>query len=207
MSLKRCIAVLAACALLTPAASSLASRKGGAATRVHEFVAFRAGKLAPRLKVKGRASGACRVRSLVVGRRTALAWRCSTGHLIRDPCFSATSSSKSVVCPRYPWRNDVLLVRLNSRLPREKFLEHAKNDPWGIWTANGKRCISYAGSALDTMKGKSVTYGCVGGGILLGYANTERRRWTISYAPRNAGAGPEGRRVETPVVGIIDVWR
>jgi hypothetical protein len=205
--LSRSATVLTVWTLLVPSASSLALAEQGAATRVHQFAAFRPGRLAPQLHVAHQVSGSCPGPSLVVGRRSVLAWRCSIGNHIRDPCFSSSETSRSAVCLIRPWRTGVLLVRLTSRLPSETLLAHAERNPWGIWTSNGKRCVSYSGSAYGVMAGRSVTYGCDGGGILLGFANTRKGLWTIDYAPRYAGPGATRRQARISRVGITDVWR
>jgi len=205
--LSRSAAVLTLWTLLLSSAVSLALAEQEPVTRVHQIAAFRAGRLAPRLHVVHKVSGSCPGPSLLVGRRSVLAWRCSIVNHIRDPCFSSSKTSSSVVCLSRPWATRVLLVRLTSRLPSKTFLAHAERNPWGIWTSNGKRCVSYSGSAYGVMAGSSVTYGCEGGGLLLGFANTHKGLWTIDYAPRYAGPGATRRKARISRVGITDVWR
>jgi hypothetical protein len=196
-----------AIALTLIAPAGLRSVSAETPTRVHEFRAFRAGALVDRLKVTASTTGSCGGPSLVVGRASAYAWRCSTHSIIRDPCFSAFAESRKVVCPMVPWKANVVRVRLTSRLPSEPYLAHSEKNPWAIWTANGKRCMSYAGSGLATMNGKPVTYGCRRGGILLGYADTRHRPWTIYYAAHYVPPRHGRRRPPMLRVGITDIWR
>jgi hypothetical protein len=149
------------------------------------------------LLVRQRVAGSCWTTSAVVGR--AYSWRCLHRNEIHDPCFSATRHSSIVVCPVRPWSRTVLVIRLTSALPGWKEYGFDQNFPWGVWTTNHKRCFSYSGSATGGVAGRAVTYGCEGGGLLVGLADRRTRQWTIHYV-----AG--WHSTTAVVVGITDAW-
>jgi hypothetical protein len=185
--------------ILALAAALLAAPRP--ATVVHETVWFRGGRPAPGLQITLDIAGYC-----VSGARStarADAWRCFADHWI-DPCFSATPRSRTVLCPVDPWSKQVRLVELTRRLPPVRTRASRKYAPWGVWTANGKRCV-IAVSANLRFDGQRVRYECAVSGFLLGFANTQGREWTIGYLPRFALANP--RRLHARRIGITDVWR
>ena len=178
----------------TPASARQAVAPG---TVTHYYRAFIAGSVAPGIRIRTSARGYCWTTSGVEGR--AYAWRCFRGNYIHDPCFSASPSSRFVVCPDEPWSSRVLVLRLTRPLPGWKLYGFRRDFPWGIWTGSDKRCVSYAASATGDIDGKPVTYGCQGGGFLLGYAHRNGPTWTIYYAPTAHSRRPTS-------VAISDAW-
>ena len=74
--------------------------------------------------------------------------------------------------------------------------------PWGVWTANGKHCQAWISPAdWEIIRGKRVTYGCAGGGRLLGFVDVRKSVWTIDYTPRDE------LRARVVRIGITDAWR
>ena len=76
--------------------------------------------------------------------------------------------------------------------------------PWGIWTANAKRCVIAVSGATLRLAGQRVRYECAVSGFLVGYADTRGRAWMIGYVPRFALVQPN---LHPRRVGITDVWR
>jgi hypothetical protein len=173
------------------------------ATVAHHTVWFRGGEPAPALLITLDLSGFC----VGAARSSARpdAWRCFADDHWIDPCFSATSRSRIVLCPIDPWSKSVRIVELTRRLPPVRTRADRKHAPWGIWTANGKRCVISVSGANLVLDGERVRYECAVSGFLVGYANTGGAEWTIGYVPRFALANP--RRLHSRRVGITDVWR
>lgn len=170
---------------------------------LHTFIAFRQGHIAPGLRVTTRRTGSCSAPSLVTSR--PYSWRCSSPHLILDPCFSPGRVGVMVVCPATPWGKAVTLLDVAPPLSHWKLAARGVNFPWGLWTANGKRCISLSGGSLGPrIKNKTVTYRCKGGGYLLGYVQRQRPEWTIYYTGRISADLRAGPIVH---VRITDVWQ
>lgn len=178
-------------------ASVASAGRSAPATRLHRFVGFQGSRITKGLTIQGRISGSCWTQSLVVGR--PYGWRCMHGNGIYDPCFTASSHSALAVCPEMPWSRRVYVMLLTRPLPTWTPYFFNPRFPWGVWTTNGKRCASYAGSAVAGVAGRQVTYGCVGGGLLVGLADQRTSRWSIRYVT--------GWQARTSVlVGITDAW-
>jgi hypothetical protein len=171
-------------------------------TQVHETVWFRGGEPAPSLLITLDVAGRC-----VGGARSTSrpdAWRCFADDHWIDPCFSATTRSRSVLCPLDPWSKSVRLVELTRPLPSISRRPARKFAPWGIWTANAKRCVIAVSGATLRLGGQRVRYECAVSGFLVGYADVGRREWTIGYVPRFDLGNPH---LHPRRVGITDVWR
>jgi hypothetical protein len=195
----RRVSALALLALLLPLGAR-ASSAVQQSTVLHTYVAFQAGKLAPDLRVRASVPGSCWTVSAVESH--AYSWRCSHGNYIHDPCFSASRTSRFVVCPDAPWSDRVLLLNLTERLPPWRIYKRTVSEsawPWGIVTVGGKRCITAAAAATGEVAGKQVTFVCAGGGLLAGFTRRSTRTWTIWYAP-----AWDSKRLT--LVSITDVW-
>jgi hypothetical protein len=183
-----------------------AGRASGGATAVHFFVAYRGGKLAPGVQVTSRVVGHCDNTSEVEGR--PFVWRCDwespPWHVLGDPCFSATATSKSAVCPAKPWSKSVVLVRIHDHLHGWKptHPEILRTWPWGVRTTTGKRCIAIR-TGTSTLNGMRVNHACGGGGVLVGPVNRRTRPWSIFYA---RSPGTNGGHAKLRRVGITDAW-
>jgi hypothetical protein len=183
--------ILCSAAIVASASTAASGR-----TVVHDFHAFRGGKVAPAVHVTRRARGHCWETSGVESRRYA--WRCFKGNDILDPCFSATRHARFVLCPTELWSDDVVRLQLTRRLPAWKHFGYSKSLPVGAWTTDGVQCVHSSG-ATSTIEGKPITYECSGGGVLAGSAKRGTRRWTIWYAP-----SPQAKHLTR--VGITDAW-
>lgn len=178
-------------------AAAVTSSAGADRTRVHYFHAFRDGRIAPGIHVVRAKPGYCWTTSGVEGGRDT--WRCFLGNLIYDPCFSSTRHGDYVLCPYWPWNPSVVQLRLARSLPTPSSFGRNPSLPWGIWTANGKRCVHYSGATTE-IRGKPILYECRGGGYLAGLAHRSQPTWTIFYSRSDE---PSARLQR---VGITDAW-
>ncbi len=150
-----------------------------APTKLAQWVAFRAGKVASVVHVIQRGQGYCFTGSLADPR--ADAWRCFLGNEIQDPCFSGGGTF--VICPSgTPDSRDALELQLTKPLPINQANppgDPTRKDPWVIVTAGGAYCYRITGaSALRA--GKELTYECAGASSLAGSPRRARSAWTIS---------------------------
>ncbi len=189
-------------ALVASAVLALAAGRTEPPTLVHETVWLRGGAPTPGLFVTENVAGYCTSPARSTPR--AYAWRCFADEHFLDPCFSATRHSATVVCPLDPWTKNVRLVSLTRRLPRWVERPERLDAPWGIWTANAKRCVLAVSGASLILAGKRVRYECAGSGFLVGYAEVRAREWTIGYVPRYDLGNPH---LHPKRIGITDVWR
>ena len=172
------------------------------ATVFHETVWFHGAVPAPGLLISEDVAGHCVSSARSTPR--ADAWRCFADEHFIDPCFSATSRSRKVLCPLDPWSKTVRLVELSRRLPRVAKRPVRTYAPWGIWTLNAKRCVLAVSGATLRLAGQRVRYECAGSGFLVGYAQVRAREWAIGYVPRYDLANPH---LHLRRIGITDVWR
>jgi hypothetical protein len=184
------------------AAALLSIAAGRPAPVFHETVWFRGSVPARGLLVTEDVAGHCVAPARSTPR--ADAWRCFADEHFIDPCFSATANGRSVLCPLDPWSKSVRLVELTRRLPRLVERRGRTNAPWGIWTANAKRCVIAVSGATLRLAGRRVRYECAGSGFLVGYADIGKHAWTIGYVPRYDLANPH---LHIRRIGITDVWR
>ena len=66
--------------------------------------------------------------------------------------------------------------------------------PWGIQTTDGKSCRVYTG-LTKLIAGKVMTYGCSGGGGLIGQPRKQQKLWRIRFA--KGTAAPVWKGVKT----------
>jgi hypothetical protein len=189
-------------ALVTVALVPLAAATSRPATVVHETVWFRGGQPARDLRITEDVTGHCL--SSARSSPRADAWRCFADEHWIDPCFSASSRARIVLCPLDPWSKNVRLVELTRRLPSASRRPVRTYAPWGIWTANAKQCVIAVSGAKLRLGGERVRYECAGSGFLVGYADTRGREWSIGYVPRYLLGSPNLRPRR---IGITDVWR
>ncbi len=189
-------------ALVVAALLSIAAGRPAPAPVVHETVWFRGSAAARGLLVTEDVAGHCTAPARSTPR--ADAWCCYADEHWIDPCFSATPHSRTVLCPFDPWTNSVRLVELTRRLPRLVVRRVRSNVPWGIWTANAKRCVLAVSGATLRLAGQRVRYECAGSGFLVGYAEVREGVWTIGYVPRYDVANPH---LHLRRIDVTDVWR
>jgi hypothetical protein len=194
--------VRAAAALVVAAAAFGTGGTAPRPTTKYLLAPFVGGRLSSGLHVSRTRRGFCWVGSLADSGRSD-AWRCLSGNLIHDPCFSDKSKPgpSFVVCPSTPWSRAVVKIVLTRKLPLGQANPAGsplRRAPWAIEVASGKKCLALTG-ATGQIAGRGVSYGCVGGGYLLGTPRRAKPTWTIFYA-----AGYKARRATR--VTIAEAW-
>ncbi len=165
---------------LQPAGASAAP------TRATIYRAFAPGG-SSRLHASSR-PGYCWTGSSTAARRDA--WRCMTGNLIRDPCFSSSRRPGIVLCPNGPWLGTGVRIRLTKALPRRYANRGApslRSEPWAIELSDRRRCLLSSG-ATAVLEGRRLNYFCAGPGSegLWGLPDRHTEPWTILTAPFQA---------------------
>jgi hypothetical protein len=113
-----------------------------------------------------------------------------TSNQIEDPCFSATITAKTVICPVAPWDQTGIKIRLTRPLPR-KYADHAppslRTQPWALELYDGKRATFEEG-ASNVAEGHRLNYffGPSSKEGLWGYPSRSAEPWTILAAPFGA---------------------
>ncbi len=133
-------------------------------------------------------SGYCWTGSDAAQRRDA--WRCRTGSEILDPCFSASPTARSVICPAGPWSRSALRLELTRALPHglaDKGRPSLKEQPWAIELSDGRRAL-FASGASSELEGRRLDYFFGPGNDegLWGYPDRTGQLWTILVAPFTA---------------------
>jgi hypothetical protein len=184
-------------AILLVAWLALAASAGARSTAVTRYEPFdELGDVDPSLHLSSR-YGNCWVGSLVSTR--ADAWRCISGHVIHDPCFSSEDMD-FVVCPTDPWKNRAIRLYLDEALP-----ESYGNEPghgataWALELFNSRKCY-FSSGASDVIGGQRVNYFCSSNYALVGFANKRARVWRIPMVHY-----PEKGRLRS--VAIRTAWR
>jgi hypothetical protein len=183
-------------AIVCAIAALAAPGTAGARTRVHHFTPFDAsGTLKNGYRVV-HGAGNCPQPSNVDSRRHD-AWRCTTGNLIRDPCFESPVSDEDLACVASPWSHKALIIR--ALLPTRQG-ESRSSAPWAIALAHHPRCLFLSGASKSIGR-KRLNYSCGRNGPFL-YGVPDRRTptWTISLA-----AHYKSRTLRR--VGVKNAWR
>ncbi len=176
-------AVVAAVAI---AALVVVAAAGGAATRtkVTVFRAFSGGKVAPRLTIVRTVKGECFSGSIADPRRDA--WRCMSGNVISDPCFSDPGVGSWVLCPAdgTPFGHEVIRVALSRALPKTlgNHGSPGQGNPWAVKIGLGKKgkvCTFLTGATFE-FDGRRVNYGCDRKTFLAGSPDRSGPTWTIA---------------------------
>ncbi|HET8560233.1 MAG TPA: hypothetical protein VFL69_06905 [Marmoricola sp.] len=160
----------------TTAASARPAAASTTATSVrHVTLLTRAGHLRPRYTVTSTGKGYCWSSSMVNGHL----YRCSRGRFILDPCWKV-SGRRSVVCLARPWGTQVARIGLTKRLPATDSSGPAL---WGLRIGDGigARCVRSQG-ASGTVRGRTISYYCQHGWVLLGRPDRSTPLWTMATA-------------------------
>lgn len=185
-------------------AAALASADAVVPTKVVVFRPYlRDGHLDARLRIVQHVKGECWVPSLATIRGNA--WRCSSGHYIYDPCFSARATAKQVVCPRDVFKHTAMLLTLTRSLPppddsRGNVVERLRPpdiEPWMLSLPDGSYCV-FAVGATFTVGKRRANYSCTSGRWVVGYPQERRTgRWTVAVV--------DGPRANSPRTVSITV--
>ena len=137
--------------------------------------------------------GDCFYGSLSTPRRDA--WRCETGNLIYDPCFSSPHAPGRVACP-VTQLDAGIVIRLTRGLPsryRNTLRPSVRLTPWNVWLTGGQECQWITG-ASGIISGQRVNYGCTGRLLLLGMPRRTTGLWTI-VGVRSSGGDRHSVRI------------
>jgi hypothetical protein len=176
-----CIAVLGG-ATASPAPATQTDTGNITGTSIDLYAPFDGGGVASAIRIEKTARGYCWTTSIADAR--ADAFRCFVGNYIYDPCFAnGTGSSPFVLCPLYKPVSKVLRVALTKPLTSNAGRGNpTRYPPWAIETTSARWCTAITG-ASGMIAGMRISYGCSGGGILIGSPRRTSPRWTIFYAP------------------------
>jgi hypothetical protein len=144
------------------------------------------------LSVRETLPGICTDDSIVVSDR-ADAFEClGDGDQIYDPCFenpfAPSDDPGDVACVTDPFSSEVVLLTVDSPLPREKEAPPGQGQdpfapwdlPWALDLANGDRCTLLRGT-LYQLGGQVVYYSCEQNGAILGVVDHDQPVWTVNY--------------------------
>ncbi len=189
-------AFVGALAVLAPAAA--VGRGAGVATSLHTYTPFTGRTIARDVRVGRTAHGYCWTTSSADARSDA--FRCFVGNEIYDPCFAGSGAASTyVLCPLYTPGASALRIDLTKRLPAAMPSVHPRRyEPWAVQLSSGKWCTVETG-ATGSIDGLPVSYGCVGGGMLLGTIKRSPGGWTAFYAA-------SARTTRTPRVALRSAW-
>jgi hypothetical protein len=114
-------------------------------------------------------TGSCWEGSIFLNRVDA--WRCTSGDIIYDPCFSLPGNSQAVICYISPLDNSTSF-KLNLTEPLPAHWPISTNSAWtnSAWVfelADGTNC-RILGGATAAFGGKRVNYSCTDGWYVLG---------------------------------------
>lgn len=137
------------------------------------------GGLRPGLRLGNVLLGQCWTGSIGSQRRNA--WRCMSGNVIHDPCFTH-AGVKHLICMHAPWSRTVARLKLTRPLPARgnKGIKRLSY-PWGFKLVSGRRCVLIQGTAAS-MPGVLLPYECSGHAYAT-RANTQRALWRVRVAP------------------------
>jgi hypothetical protein len=140
--------------------------------------------------VKPTVKGSCFTGSIGVDHRGA--WRCMSANHLYDPCFSASNTAKTVLCPvNGPWDSTVLKLKLTKSLPlkfanKRKASTSSSTLPWALVTSSGWKCVIITG-ATTAINGNRLNYSCKHtSNSLWGSPVRSSEPWQIYAAPAQA---------------------
>jgi len=114
------------------------------------------------------------------------AYRCITGNLLRDPCYSEDADVASVICASTPWDSSVVRVALTDTLP-EPATSRGIPRAWAVeLVAAGRRCRFLTG-ATAVVRGYRLNYACGRDRYLFGSPRTTSQTWRIRASPNVTG--------------------
>lgn len=117
-----------------------------------------------------------------------LAFGCTAGRLIFDPCWEEAAAEPSVVCMASPWSDEVKRLVLEQPISVEP-LEGVNEPPWGVALQTGLRCRLATG-AHDTVGPAVIDYYCGDDEavvLLRGTFDRSSAYWTAEAASRRNG--------------------
>jgi hypothetical protein len=159
-------------------ATTLVAPAASAPTKVVRYTPFHSEHVRGDLIVAGRLEGSCWTASIAVPRPDA--WRCMAGNEIRDPCFSASSRAREVVCVGDPFSHRVTLMRLTRRLEPKAHGREGEPHAWKLRLTNGVLC-GYATGATGLVARMRLNYACSSKGWIAGNPDRSVTTWKANY--------------------------
>jgi hypothetical protein len=125
--------------------------------------------------------------------KAASGYRCVTGYLLRDPCYSdprvnPVESFSAVVCAQSPWGTTVVRIALSEALPKREPSPLSSPSFWAIELESGARC-TFTSGATNAVRGYRLHYGRSNNRVLFGAPRTSTSTWRIRYASDGSGRG------------------
>lgn len=176
------------------------SAAAGTHTKASVYTPF-ASSGTPTVHVASTVRGHCWTGSLAAARSDA--WRCLSGNLIYDPCFSSPTAPGIVLCPASgPWSRRAIEIKLTAQLPT-KYANPGEPSttglPWALVTTSGWKCRLDTG-ATSVVRGRRANYACTGiNDWLWGAPSRRSEPWKIFVAPASANKLKR-------TVGIRSAW-
>lgn len=130
-----------------------------------------------------------------------LAFACTAGHFIFDPCWEEAAAEPSVVCKATPWSDEVRRLVLEQPIS-VKPLEGVNEPPWGVALKTGLRCRLGTG-AHGTVGPAVIDYYCGDDEavvLLRGTIDRSSAYWTAEAAARTNGGF---ERVEDQTIATV----
>lgn len=148
-------------------------------------------------------NGYCWTNSLVLWRSDA--WRCASGNMIYDPCFSIEGLSQAVICGATPWNGGVGFklnltepLPINNRIPD---IDYA----WSYILEDGVSC-GYMGGATWSFDGERVNFYCSDGWYIIGDPDVGQL-WKVKKVLLSSNNLPEAYIVDTVLANVRLVWQ
>jgi hypothetical protein len=157
---------------------------GPSTTQTHIYQAFKSNGQ-PAIHVVRTVHGHCVGGSSSTDRDDA--WRCFSGNLIYDPCFSSAKARGKLLCPAAPWKNSGVELLYTGKLTGgDKGKASTSRLPWGIETTSGLKC-AFASGATNVIGHNRLNYFCTTGkNGLWGSPSRKSEPWTIYIAAESA---------------------
>lgn len=157
----------------------------GPSTRAVIFRAFN-GRGKPAIHIIRTVRGTCVGGSAATNRSDA--WRCMSGNMIYDPCFSSARATGFVLCGALPWHRFGVKLKLTGPLTLGHHGPPSTSGlPWAIKTMSGAKCVIDTG-ATNAIHGVRANYYCTNPSWLWGSPSRRSEPWTILSAPESATA-------------------
>lgn len=174
------VATMIVGAVLMVSAAAGASQKTSA--RIYE--AFKPTG-SPAISVTKTIRGHCFAGSIADDRNDA--WRCLSGNLLYDPCFSSSKAGGIVLCPVAAWKQSGIEIKLTKSLSGGNTKKPSTHGlPWAIETTTGLKC-AFVTSMQPGIGHHFGSYACAKGSeYLWDKPNRKTEPWTMYVAPATA---------------------
>ncbi len=174
------IAAMIAGGVLLISAGAFASQK----TSARIYQAFKSDG-SPAIGVTKTVKGHCFTGSIADDRSDA--WRCLSGNILYDPCFSSSKAKGIVLCPAAAWKSSGIEIKLTQSLSGGNTKKPStKGTAWAIETTSGLKC-AFVTSMQPGFGHHFGSYACgKSAEYLWDKPNRKTEPWTIYEAPATA---------------------